>query len=698
MKFILPVIIFIFLISCSHRQPVHIVNTFSLLDELANLNRLASLPDADYTEVQFSSYDRRSRQPSDSNWFSNDDGFGSEPIPAFQEVLKKPDASGNGEYLICDIKQPGAIVRLWTADINGNIRLFLDDTETPVFEGKASDFFWKTAESLSGEDSTPEYADFLRQYDATYFPIPFNSRCRIEWIGDISKIHFYHIGLRLYAKGTRVETFEPDKLGEYADKLEETRKIFSDPSITDAGSSRLIGIPQMEVPDSGSKEIFRTSGNGAVVMFALKIKAEDIESALRKSILSICFDDSSVPQVEAPAGDFFGAAPGLNPYQSLPFTVQPDGKMICRFIMPFRRNVSFRLENYSGKKILTEGEVRISDFDWKDGKTMHFRARWRIDHNLTAAPFKDIRYPVQDINYLMASGTGRVVGAAALVYNPSRATTSWGNWWGEGDEKIYIDRDTFPSFFGTGTEDYFNYSWSATRIFFYPYCGQPRNDGPGNRGYVSNYRWHIADDILFHDKIAFSIELGHHGIVPGFSYGRIVYYYALPGTIDDYKKISVPELRNLTYSKWDPISYLGSADYTYFQAEKLVPVSTTVKAEKGRIWADSLIVMWKPAKKGEKLKFRIPLTQEIGTSTMGLTLAHSPDGGNILVSMNGQYLKFDGNEFINLYEPSQTTLVNHFSDAVALKKGLNEVVIESIDSNPGKKIGLDFIWVKGIHK
>ncbi len=38
-----------------------------------------------------------------------------------------------------------------------------------------------------------------------------------------------------------------------------------------------------------------------------------------------------------------------------------------------------------------------------------------------------------------------------------------GGWWGEGDEKIYIDENDlkrkFPSHFGTGTEDY--YGWAG---------------------------------------------------------------------------------------------------------------------------------------------------------------------------------------------------------------------------------------------
>ena len=53
--------------------------------------------------------------------------------------------------------------------------------------------------------------------------------------------------------------------------------------------------------------------------------------------------------------------------------------------------------------------------------------------------------------------------------------------------------EPLPRIFGTGSEDYFNYAWSSPDIFLFPYCGQPRNDGPGNRGFVTNNRWHIID-------------------------------------------------------------------------------------------------------------------------------------------------------------------------------------------------------------
>jgi hypothetical protein len=695
MRFFLSVFIAIALFSCGRKDPGKQVTTDSLLEEMTDLRRLAKLSDDNYRSIQFSSYDRRSTKPADSCWFSNEDGFGNEPIPGFEKVLKQPGADGTGEYLICDVMHPGAIVRLWTAGLNGKIRLFLDDTKTPVYDGDAQDFFWKTTAVMAGKTAKPEYADMFRQFDATYFPIPFSKRCRIEWIGDISRIHFYHVGLRIYDNKAKVETFRISDFGSYAKKIDETNKILRNPDSADSLNVQRLQVPDTEIPDSADKEIFFTKGEKAIEYLSLRISATDIENALRKCLLTICFDDSSIPQTEVPVGDFFGSAPGLNPFSSLPFTMESDGTMICRFVMPFKRSVRIKIQNFSGETIKASGEVRIAENRWEEGKSMHFRARWRVDHGLTASGFESVS-GVQDISYLMASGAGRIVGAGAYLYNPSSATTSWGNWWGEGDEKIFVDSDTFPSFFGTGTEDYFNYSWSSAKIFSFPYCGQPRNDGPGNRGYVSNYRWHISDDIPFNDKIAFFVELGHHGTVTDFSYGRIVYFYALPGTIDDYRKVSMPDIRTVPYLKWDPIAYLGSAGFRYIQAEKLIAESANTKLESGKLWADSSIMLWKPSKRGERITFNITSDTLFEKAVIGFTLSHNPAGGAISVAINGKAVKFGGKDTLSLFEPVQTILDNHLSEPFTLEKGANLVTLESADTGIGKKVGIDFVWLKGV--
>lgn len=660
------------------------VSLSTLFDEMVNLDRLTSLQEEHYKSIQFSSYDRRSTSPNDEGWFVNSDGFGYEPIPGFERVLKEPDESGVGEYLICDVQKPGAILRLWSAGLNGNIRVYVDNIESPLFEGKAEDFFWKTPEVLMGEKLTE---NLFRQFDAVYFPVPFSKRLRIEWIGDIKKVHFYHVGLRVYNDNVQVEAFSKEALMKYTENLE---SIIERMAQEESRVEQETQITKSTVPSLGTKILWETEGTRAIESFCIRTDAPDIENTLRKSILSIYFDNSPTPQVEAPLGDFFGAAPGINPYNSIPFSVGEDGTMVSQFIMPFKQNARIEVKNYSEKEINLYYSIKTKDCQWEEGETMHFRTRWRMRHEVTASNITISDYP-----YLMAIGQGRIVGAATYIYNPSNVPTSNGNWWGEGDEKIFVDGETFPSFFGTGSEDYYNYSWSSPRIFSYPYCGQPRNDGPGNRGYVSNFRWHILDDIPFNKMIAFYMELFHHGVVPRFSYGSIVYYYALPGTLDDYQPISMDDLKELSYYVWSPESYRGSRGYLFFNAEDIVEQTQSAIIEDGKFWADGKILMWKPEKRDDQLKFIINNDESKNETHIGFTMAKMAEGGEVSVSVNGTQVKIGGKEILSLKQDFHTVLDNYFTDTVQLKKGRNEITLNYESENPGKKIGIDFVWIRG---
>jgi hypothetical protein len=498
----------------------------------------------------------------------------------------------------------------------------------------------------------------------------------------------------LYEPGTPVVTFKTGDISNNHRKLEEIQELLNPQDVrTESG----IPYPEKQVlavPASGVIELYRMKGTRAISYFSLKVIADDMEAALRGSILSIYFDHATVPQVQAPVGDFFGAAPGFNPFASFPFTVGTDSTMVCRFTMPFKKDLRIEIENTCNNGITLETGVRTTAYHWVDGESMHFRARWKISHPITAYNISDPGSNVSDIIYLMAMGKGRLVGTAAYLYNPSNVPTSWGNWWGEGDEKIYVDRDTFPSIFGTGSEDYFNYSWSSPQIFSYPYCGQPRNDGPGNRGYVSNFRWHILDDIPFKDKFAFYMELGHHGNVPNFSYGRMAYFYALPGTVDDYRRISRMDIQKITYLPWFPEGYCGSAGFRFIQAEQMISVSTNTRIEKENLCAEGRILLWTPAGSGDELKFQIPGDGTGESARIGFTLAHSPQGGLLSARLNGRPVKFDGKEEIELLDPDRMVLDNHLSEPVQLREGKNEFVFVSMDHEKGKKIGIDFVWIK----
>jgi len=684
LSFILFVVL-LFSISCSNevRTP-GIVSTETLLEELFSLDRLSYMPDNQYKTIQFSSYDRRSRVPGRPGWFANSDGFGGEPIPGFLETIAEPDSMRIGEYLVCDIKGPGAIVRTWTASINGDIDVYLDNENEPLYSGNAEKFLWNTAWALDNENDSSFLESVFRQNDACYFPVPFSRGCRIAWRGDIDQLHFYQIQVRLYDDNTIIRSFTKADIANAADLIEKVAGIFNNPvsEISD-NDSEVSG--EILIPAGKALVVDTIPETGQITQLVFRIRSGDINTGLRKNILSIFFDDSSVPQVHSPLGDFFGAAPGINPYSSLPFDVNDNGFMVCRFPMPFKHKALIMIENRTDEDTQLEYSYRMADYEWIEGSSMHFRAKWRIDRNLTAS-----NIDVQDIPYLVAKGAGRFVGIAAFIKNPSSVPSSWGNWWGEGDEKIFVDEDTCPSVFGTGSEDFFNYSWSSSALFDHMYCGQPRNDGPANRGFVTNYRYQIIDDIVFNSGFAFFMELYHHGIVHDFDYGRICYYYAPPETIDDNMRISDADIGTQSMPLWtEPTKYLGSGGYEFIEAEDIVSLYPADRLFYSYLWSGGRAFFNNFSSRGDCFELRLTVSAAEEKSIQ-LTMAHTPMSGKVKIYIKG----FEEQTAVEADLKSAYRILsrNHSLKRIALQPGSYSIIVENLEDGTNR-VGVDFIWI-----
>ncbi|MEM1061290.1 MAG: DUF2961 domain-containing protein, partial [Planctomycetota bacterium] len=128
-------------------------------------------------------------------------------------------------------------------------------------------------------------------------------------------------------------------------------------------------------------------------------------------------------------------------------------------------------------------------------------------------------------------GRGVYVGDTLTVFNPVQ------RWWGEGDEKIFVDGESFPSIFGTGTEDYYGYSWGGRSTDFYehPFHAQPRSHiyNKGNRksgdehntqGYSTETRTRSLDTIPFQSGLKLDMEVWSWADCE-MSYGVGTYWY-----------------------------------------------------------------------------------------------------------------------------------------------------------------------------
>ncbi|MFH1998560.1 MAG: glycoside hydrolase family 172 protein [Planctomycetota bacterium] len=667
-----------------------------LLDEMHDLAGLARWPEAEYTTIQYSSYDRRSVSPEADAWYSNTDGFGGETIPGFLAVLEEPDKDGIGLYLVADVKGPGAVVRSWSAAMDGELKAYLNGNHMPFFEGTGYEFMArKSVTLLKDSDAIAEFGDAFCQQDADYMPIPFSDSFYVTWRGNLRNLHFYHLEVRRYTQGTQVTSFDPQNDPVLHGKtLKMAVERLNAPGLCSAGK-RYDEAADLAPDKTWEWDTPSKDQAGAIIGFSLKLIAADTREAWRCTLLRIAFDGSQKPQVESPAGDFFGSGVGLNPFNSFPMEVTEAGEMTCRFVMPYRERARITLYNSTAESMKFKMSVTLLPWEW-DERSMYFRAKWRTVNDI------DMRFGPFDLPYLVACGKGRFVGVACMLANPSPFPHPYGSWWGEGDEKIFVDNEPFPSFFGTGSEDYYNYSWSRPDLFDHPYCGQPLDSGPGNTGYCSNHRWHILDNLLFGTRFAFYMEMWPHSGRPGLGYSSIAYLYAKPGTLDDHRRIQVSELFVPQIPSMQPEAGFGSHGAVFHIFEQLeMSVSggslgfddTQVSASQGRL------VRWTAAP-GDRLSVTIPINEKKDYS-LNLVAAHWPESGAVRVliddtplvvsDLGGAMTGERESESLVLKSRFARRLLNTTFQPLPMTQGEHTLTLECLEAG---RFGLDYLWIR----
>jgi hypothetical protein len=494
-----------------------------------------------------------------------------------------------------------------------------------------------------------------------------------------------------------VVSFRPRDLADSAPAINAVLAVLADPDGRLEKHSDGSSVPfRVSVPPGERVEFLASEGPRAVVGLTVRCEAEDIERALRKTVLHVVCDNATWDQVQAPLGDFFGAAPGVNPFVSLPFSVRPDGTMICRFVMPFKDSLKMSLENFAGSPVNVSGSTELAPHAWEEGKSMHFRARWRADHGLTAS-----NREVQDLPFLVARGRGLYVGTASFLMNPNPIPTPYGSWWGEGDEKVFVDGDLVPSTFGTGSEDYFNYSWSVPDIFSYPFCGQPRNDGPGNRGFVTNFRWHILDPLPFERSLAFYLELYSHERTPGLSYSRIGYHYAAPGTFDDHRPISPDDVRDIELPPWEPAARMGARNTEFVSAEKALAERAGTDLRRGPLYAGGTALAWYPREDGETKDFKLTVP-EAGRKRIHIAFVLGEESGAVSALFDGRAAAWAGGPArVDLRARGRTIIRLFTLEPLDVSSGDHVLTLkfEGADAAVGRpEIVLDFLGVQHVER
>jgi len=735
-KNLLLILLFPFLIVCAECKVLTYEN---IVSKIYDLPALAVLPVKGEKGALASSYDRKSKynEKSDSyiDWYANADWAG---------VVRQ-----EGENVVlAEIDGPGVIWRIWSASLgDGKVKIYLDGKLAVDILWK--DYFSRKIAPFNRKGLVYKTAGGWNNYTPISFQksCKIVAKATIEQSKKFEMDpgiwgKFFHFNYTVFPKNTKVQTFTMKLSSNENRALDKANRIMT----TYLGNNPIPiknikkEVVNWTIPAGKSKSLIIT-GKRAITSLKARIpKNSNYNDLLRQLTLSINWDDEKSPSVWSPIGDFFGTAPGINEYKSLVMGMvdssslrpeaskgvrcQVSGKTEDRvkvsgvrcqdsppllkgvrgisknkdqstkdksnpiihksnnafefysyWYMPFEKCAKITIKNESDKpqkiSLIVIHTPLKSSFD----NLGYFHAKWHRDLET------DKKQPL-DWKIMETSGRGRFVGTMLHIWNPK------GKWWGEGDEKFYVDGEKFPSTLGTGSEDYFGYAWCSPEIFSSAYHSQTTNSH--NRGHVSNNRWHIGDNIPFQKSFDAYIEKYFINSRPTL-YAGIAYWYLSKNGIDNLKEIPVKD--RLGYYTGLKIFKEKNA----LEAEKL-PVAnisngktkTQSMVNFGNEWSEDNQLWWTEAGIDDFIELQID-SPENSEKKLSVQLTKAPNYAKIQFYFNGKKV---GNE-IDGFSQHVAASGNINIGKVKLIKGKNKLKIKITGANPNAKksymVGLDYV-------
>ena len=661
-----------------------------LVARMKDLERLALLPEIVEKVVVFSSQDRAAtyNPVTDvyANWGANGDCCA---------TLRKNE---DGGWVLAEMSGPGCFWRLNGATKNtAHVKIFLDGAAAPAVDMAWGDYF----NASQAPFNHPSLSYVVAGGMSFNYPIPFQTSLKVVAYDDWNS--YYYVEATAFPKGTEVPAFSRN-LGA-ADKaaLDNLDRYFSQGLGADPADHRSGQVTDSSLHTVGAGQaslLLDASGPGAITGIRMRIdglatKAEGW-AAMRELAISIAWDGESKPSVWAPVGDFFGTPCGLDPYRSLPTGAGEDGWMYAYWYMPFA-GARMVIRNDGSKPRTFAAAITHAPLTRPIADFARFHAKW--NRNAFQSPRKD-RWP--DYTVLKTTGRGRFLGFGLHLYKPNDSVdpkSSPGDyWWGEGDEKFYVDGEKYPSWFGTGSEDYFAFAWATPDLFGKPYHSQVYNEGgihwQGNR---AMNRFQIVDAVPFQSGFEATLEKYYSDEYA--RYGAMPRWYLAPGGEDPYGEASLAE-------RTDYYAAAPAGDTTRIEGEDLRVVSKTGGspvpqhmewAGAGK-WSNGQHLFW--------FKNNLDNVEANGKAVLELPIARTADYrvravftqafdyGTVRLGIDGVAC----GEAVDLYHDGPTTTVEKEFCARTLSAGTHALSLTITGKNAAAQayyVGLDYLKLIG---
>lgn len=628
----------------------------ALLRRFVDVDWLWQRPPAGERCVQWSSYDRRSDGgPQGGHWYANDDRG------HYLRVVVRGDVQ---EHVMVDAEGPGCLARLWSANPSGT--LFFDVDGERVW---AVDF---AALCAGAVDGVPEPLAGMRARGGNvYLPIPFGRHLTVSaTAGDL----YYLADVVQFAPAQRVVSFAPALLAEHGAAIRELCARFPD-AVAPFSTRRFVPSARVAVERGRIVRSIRVSlGDG--------LTPAEQQEVLREVLLVVrCGDEETV---RVPLADFFAAGTGWHAHRGR-FLAVRDDVAYCAFPMPMPAGgvVELVAEHDLGTFLPRIDAVESEPLP--AGDPLLFRASYHVAKQQPTRPFGD--HLVLD-----ASGPGRFVGCSLLVNNRSRI------WWGEGDEKVWVDGEAFPSWFGTGTEDYFGYAWCDPTPFDAPLHAQVQCDGPMNFGVTQLHRSHLLDAIPFQRSLRFELERWHWVGDTAIDYATVAYWYGAPGATAGLPPVPDAAARAFEVLPAPPMFVADGA----LEGETLRVVSCSGGVHEvqdlgvfERTFSRDGHRWWRDGEVGDALVLAVPVAAA-GRYRVTVAMTQADDFGIVQLKLGGHALgaPFDG------YAGGVRSSGPLDRGVVALPEGDVELRLELVGENPKAKprhmVGLDWIRLEKV--
>jgi len=475
---------------------------------LTDVKSLAILPEVGESTAAATSYDRDSKYDEATDKYIE---WGNEFIDGeTRSFSNNDDANGcietysDGSILAADIKGAGTLVRTFSATpSSGNIKIYIDGATTPTIDMPFKDYV--SAKGMFAGLDNMVYETDARGFN-NYVPVTFNDSCKIIFEEGWGK--YYSFQFRLFENGATVEPITEDYTTKNKTALEKANDVMGG-ALNATYDNEVTALDEtITLTKNATTTIFEESKQNAITSFKIKFN-DDIATdplkevyfyeVLQKLEISMFWDGETKESVWAPLGDFF-ANPGGQEYTTVPMGKTADGWFWSAFYMPYRTGAKIVIKNLMDTDYSVDVEIKTAPITDNIDDLGRFHAKWTMQDRLQS------EIPERFIDYvaLQTEGRGRFVGFNLNVFKKGDTF----RWWGEGDEKFFVDGEKFPSTYGTGSEDYFGYAWCEPTLFDNAFHAQNWNGGDflGARGNYNNVRFHILDNVPFQTSFEAAIE------------------------------------------------------------------------------------------------------------------------------------------------------------------------------------------------